>query len=45
MEPNVFMKYLKRGIAGVLSSFGHDQYPFDNLNQNNSAHGAYNVAQ
>jgi hypothetical protein len=45
MEPNVFMGYLERGIVGVLSNFGHEQYPCDNLNQNNSAHGVYSVAQ
>jgi hypothetical protein len=28
-----------------LNSFGHEQYPFNNLNQNNLAHGVYNVAQ
>jgi hypothetical protein len=44
MEPNVFLGYLERGIAHV-SSFGHEQYPFDSLDQNNSAHGVYNVAQ
>jgi hypothetical protein len=27
MEPNVFMGYHVRGIASVLSSFGHEQYP------------------
>jgi hypothetical protein len=44
MEPNVFIGYLKRGIVGVLSSFEHEQYPFDGLDQNNSAHGVYSVA-
>jgi len=33
MEPNVFLGYLKKGIAGVLNAFGHEQYPFNNLNQ------------
>jgi hypothetical protein len=45
MKPNVFLGCFERGIAGVLNSFGHEQYPFDNLNQNNSAHGVYSVAQ
>jgi hypothetical protein len=27
MEPNVFLGYIARGIIGVLSSFGHEQYP------------------
>jgi hypothetical protein len=44
MEPNVFLRYLERGIACSLSFFGHEQYPFNGLNQNNSAHGVYNVA-
>ena len=43
MEPNVFIGYLVRGIACSLSLFEHEQYPFNNLNQNNSAHGVYSV--
>jgi hypothetical protein len=45
MEPNVFLGYLKKGIASVLSSFGHEQYPSNSLDQNNSTHGVYNVTQ
>jgi hypothetical protein len=30
MEPNVFMGYIAKGIACVLNSFGHEQYPFKN---------------
>jgi len=45
MEPNLFLGYLEKGIASVLSSFGHEQYLFDSLHQNNSAHGVYSVAQ
>jgi hypothetical protein len=45
MEPNVFMGYLKKGIACSLSLFGHEQYPFNSLDQNNLAHGFYSVAQ
>jgi len=45
MEHNVFMGYLEKGIAGVLSSFGHEHYPSDSLNQNNSTHSVYNVVQ
>jgi hypothetical protein len=44
MEPNVFLGYLERGIACSLSLFGHGQYPFNILNQNNPAHGVYNLA-
>jgi len=43
MEPNVFMGYIERGIASVLSSFGHEQYPSNNLDKNNSAHTVYSV--
>jgi len=39
MEPNVFLIYLKRGIACLVSPFGHEQDPSNSLDQNNSAHG------
>jgi hypothetical protein len=45
MEPNVFLGYLERGIACSLIFFGHEQYPCNSLDQNNSIHGAYGVAQ
>ncbi len=45
MEPNVFLGYLERHIACSLNSFGQEKYPSNNLDQNNSAHGVYNVAQ
>jgi hypothetical protein len=45
MKPNVFIGYLERGIVNVLSGFGHDHYPFDSIDQHNSAHVVYNVAQ
>ncbi len=45
MEPNVFLGYFKKGITGILNSFGHEQYSFDHLNQNNSNHGVYSVVQ
>jgi hypothetical protein len=44
MKPNVFMGYIERGIAYSLSFFRHEQYPFNSLDQNNLAHGVYNVA-
>jgi len=44
MDPNVFLGYLERGIACSLSIFGHEQYPFNSLDQNNSTHDVYNVA-
>jgi hypothetical protein len=28
-----------------LSFFGHEEYPSNRLDQNNSAYGVYNVAQ
>jgi hypothetical protein len=40
-----FSDTFKRGIVGVLCSFEHEQYPFDSLDQNNSAHDVYSVAQ
>jgi len=45
MEPNVFMGNIEKGIVGVLSSFGHEHYPSNSLDQNNSTHGVYYVAQ
>ncbi len=30
MEPNVFLGYHVWGITCVLSSFGHEEYPFKN---------------
>jgi hypothetical protein len=42
MEPNVFLGYLKRGIACLMNPFGHEQYeqyPSNSLDQNNLAHG------
>ncbi len=35
MEPKGFMGYLKRGSACELSTSKHEQYPSNNLNQNN----------
>jgi len=45
MEPNVFLGYLEKGITSVLNSFGHEQYPSNNLDQNKSTHDVYSVAQ
>jgi len=33
MEPNVFLGYLAKGIANVLSSFGNEQYPLNSVDQ------------
>ncbi len=43
LKPNVFLGYLKRGIACSLSPFRYEQDASNSLNQNNSAHGVYNV--
>ncbi len=45
MEPNVFMIYLKRGIACSLNPSTHEQFPFNRLDQNNLAHGVFSVPQ
>jgi hypothetical protein len=45
METYLFLGYFERGITRSLSLFGHEQYPFNYLDQNNSAHGFYSVAQ
>jgi hypothetical protein len=31
METKVFLVYPVRGIANVLNSFGHEQYPSNNV--------------
>jgi hypothetical protein len=36
---------LQRGNACSLNLFGHEQYLSNSLDQNNSPHGVYNVAQ
>jgi hypothetical protein len=38
MKPNVFLGYPKKGIACLVDSFGHEQYPSNSLDQNNSTH-------
>jgi hypothetical protein len=39
MEPNVFLGYPERGITCLVNPSGHEQYPFNSLDRNNSAHG------
>ncbi len=41
MEPKGFMGYPKRGSACELNSYGHEQYPSYNMDQNNSIHGVH----
>jgi hypothetical protein len=36
MGPNVFTGYPKKGIACLMSPFGHKKYPSNSLDQNNS---------
>jgi hypothetical protein len=43
MEAKGFIIYLKRGIACASSNYKHKQYPFNNLNKNNSIHGVYTI--
>jgi hypothetical protein len=44
MEPKGFLIYPNKGIACALSNnYGHEQYPFDNLLQNNYAYGVYKI--
>ncbi len=43
VESNVFLGYPKRGITCSLNPFRDEQYPSDSLDQNNSAHGVFNV--
>jgi hypothetical protein len=40
---NVFLGYLERDITCSLSLSRHEQYPSNNVNQNNSAHGVYKI--
>jgi hypothetical protein len=32
MEPNVFLRYIVKGIVYVLNNFGDEQYPSNNVN-------------
>jgi hypothetical protein len=43
MEPKGFPIYLRKGIAHAFSNFGHEQYPSNNLDKNNSVHGVYKI--
>jgi hypothetical protein len=44
MEPNYFFICLGRGIAHPLSSFGHKQYPFSSVDENNLIHIVYKIS-
>jgi hypothetical protein len=41
MEPKGFLIYPCGGIIFALNNYGHNQYPFNSLDQNNSIHGVY----
>jgi len=43
IEPKGFLIYLERGIAHALSNFRHEQYHYDSMDQNNSAHDVYKI--
>jgi len=45
MECNVFLGYPTKGTSCVWSSFGHEQNPSNNVDQNKSTHGVYIVLQ
>ncbi len=45
IDPNIFLGYLERGIACYWVFLGMNNTPTNTLNQNNSAHGVYDVAQ
>ncbi len=44
MELSVFLGYHEKGNAHSLSLSGHEHYPYNSMDQNNLAHGVYNVA-
>jgi hypothetical protein len=45
-SPMYFWDTLRGGIGKCIKySFGHEQYPFNSLDQNNSTHGVYSLAQ
>ncbi len=43
IKPNVFLGYYEKGNAVSVSPFRHEHYLSNSLNQNNLAHGGYNV--
>jgi hypothetical protein len=44
MEPKRIFIYLGRGIAHPLSNYGHKQYPFSNMDENNLIHIVYKIS-
>jgi hypothetical protein len=44
IEPKTVMEYLKWGIASSFHLFGHEQYPFDNITQNDSGQSIYGLS-
>jgi len=43
MEPKQFLIYPEKGIARALCNYGHNQYPSNSLEQNNSIHNVYKI--
>jgi hypothetical protein len=39
INTKAFLEYLEKGNAVSFHPFGHEQYPFDIVNQNESTHG------
>jgi hypothetical protein len=39
INPKAFSRYLKRDTAVSLHPLGHEQYPSNNVSQNELAHG------
>jgi hypothetical protein len=39
MEPNIFLGCHRKGVASVLNNFENEQYPSNNIDQNESTHG------
>jgi hypothetical protein len=39
IKPKAFLGYLEKGNAISLHPFGHEQYLFNNVGQNESTHG------
>jgi len=39
INPKAFPRYLERGNATSIHPFGHEQYPSNNIGQNDSTHG------
>jgi hypothetical protein len=43
VEPKRFLIYPNRDISFVLNNYGHEKYPYNSLDQNNSMHSVYKI--